>query len=302
MSEKTYQLVMQEGPKSGQAFDLVSGTMVIGRDALADIIIVDPEVSRQHVEIVETDSGHRLKDLDSTNGTFVNGRRLTDEAVDLEPGQEIRLGGSVVLRYQEATEAFMPPTLADEAEDAEPPLLLDWSDELDTGESPLTVDTIAFEDAAEVDESAYDLPTFLSPLSIDSEEEAEVDETDDDDWTVPELATEDIEAIFDETADSEPDIPEIDMIEPAAELDDSDLISHQPPEPDRMPEALDIPASPAKRDRPLVVPAPTRTRRNRTRIVLITAVFLFLCCLAFAAFMWFIAGDPLLELLGFELQ
>jgi hypothetical protein len=74
---------------------------------------------------------------------------------------------AIVLRYQEATDAFIPPTLPDADEEAEAPLLLDLPDEPETEPSPLIVD---------------------------SEDQAEPDEADDDDWTVTEPTFEDIEA------------------------------------------------------------------------------------------------------------
>ena len=54
-------------------------------------------VSRPHAEIVQTDRGHRLSDLDSTNGTWVNGRRLDKEEKHvLRDGDDIRLGQSEI--------------------------------------------------------------------------------------------------------------------------------------------------------------------------------------------------------------
>jgi predicted component of type VI protein secretion system len=276
VSEKNYQLVMQMGPKPGQVFDLIGSTMTLGRDELADIIIVDPEVSRQHLQLRETETGYQLKDLGSTNGTFVNGRRLTDEPVDLEPGQEIGLGSSIVLRYQEATDAFIPPTLPNDEEEAEEPLILDRPDETEAEPSPLIVD---FED------------------------QTEPDEADDDDWMVTEPTFEDIEAIFGETADSEPDATEIDAPEPET--------AERPPEPPApvIPPARAVPTpasapptdrpAPTKRDGPLVPPGSgSRQRSKRNRILLFTTIFLLLCCCAFMVYMYYDGGDRLLEYLG----
>jgi predicted component of type VI protein secretion system len=276
VSEKNYQLVMQKGPKPGQVFDLIGSTITLGRDELADIIIVDPEVSRQHLQLKETETGYQLKDLGSTNGTFVNGRRLTDEPVDLEPGQEIGLGSSIILRYQETTDAFIPPTLPDANEEAEAPLLLDRPGEPE--EEP-------------------------APLAVELKDQAEPDEVEEDDWTVTEPTLEDIEAIFGGTADSEPDITEIDATEPET--------AERPPEPPApvIPpaQAVSTPASaqptgrptPTKRDGPLVPPGSgSRRRSKRNRILLITAIFLLLCCCAFMVFMYYVGGDLLLQYLG----
>jgi hypothetical protein len=78
----------------GQAFPLVSSTTVIGRGDDADIVLDDPGVSRKHAEIrVTADGPHlvaTLRDLGSTNGTFVEAERIT--ATQLAEGAAITLG------------------------------------------------------------------------------------------------------------------------------------------------------------------------------------------------------------------
>lgn len=283
MSEKIYQLVMQQGPKPGQAFDLVRGTMVIGRDALADIIIVDPEVSRQHVEIVETDMGHRLKDLGSTNGTFVNGRRVTDKPVDLELGQEIKLGSTIVLHYQEADDSAIVPTTTAVTEDDSPLLL---------GQTAVftapAADAAAEETADDEFEVEWGLPTNLAKAENDEEEDEEIG--------TDEATADDLDAIFGETADFDSseretaDLPPISSPPPPAPVIPSAQTDFTPP-------AETTP--PPRRNGPLVPPGSgSRKRSNRNRIVLITAVFLLLCCCAFMVYMYFVGGDLLLESLG----
>lgn len=65
-------------------------TLIVGRTDDCDLPIADPTVSRRHCELDLTDSGLRLRDVGSTNGTFVDGRRVR-EAVAL-PGAEIAFG------------------------------------------------------------------------------------------------------------------------------------------------------------------------------------------------------------------
>ncbi len=61
-----------------QAIDLPSGrTLVVGRAVTSDVPIYDPTISRRHAEIVLIPSGVRVKDLGSSNGTFLNGARIT---------------------------------------------------------------------------------------------------------------------------------------------------------------------------------------------------------------------------------
>ena len=66
----------------------------IGRARPADLVIPDPTLSRRHATLF-WDAGHlMIRDLGSSNGTFVNGRRVTD-AVELRPGDRLELGSVV---------------------------------------------------------------------------------------------------------------------------------------------------------------------------------------------------------------
>ena len=73
---------------------MVSARNVIGRDETADVGLDDPGISRRHAEVrVTIDGPHfvtAIRDLGSTNGTFVNGERVTSQHV--EPGDRLTLG------------------------------------------------------------------------------------------------------------------------------------------------------------------------------------------------------------------
>lgn len=88
----------------GQVLPLRGINVAIRRDArwapVNSIILVDPDVSRDHACIVRTKEGHRISDPLSTNGTFVNGKRL-EGAVVLRAGDRIRVGDTI-LEYQPA--------------------------------------------------------------------------------------------------------------------------------------------------------------------------------------------------------
>jgi hypothetical protein len=71
---------------------------------MSDITLSDPEVSRYHAQFVETETGYRIQDMGSTNGTFVEEERLGSDPVNLAPGQTIMLGSGVVVEYQLAGE------------------------------------------------------------------------------------------------------------------------------------------------------------------------------------------------------
>jgi pSer/pThr/pTyr-binding forkhead associated (FHA) protein len=77
---------------------LKSGVMHIGRGLSADLHLDEKSVSRRHAMLVDRPSGARLLDDRSSNGTFVNGRRIVQ--ADLHDG-DVLLLGRVVLRYLE---------------------------------------------------------------------------------------------------------------------------------------------------------------------------------------------------------
>lgn len=64
--------------------------LVIGRRSDADIRVNEPTMSGLHAEIVPTDSGLRVRDLNSLNGTQLNGLRISDSAIG--PGDQIQIG------------------------------------------------------------------------------------------------------------------------------------------------------------------------------------------------------------------
>lgn len=66
-----------KGPNAGEKFDLKLGDNIIGRGSHCDICISTPGVSKEHAKIVVTENSVYLQDLDSTNGTFVNGIKIS---------------------------------------------------------------------------------------------------------------------------------------------------------------------------------------------------------------------------------
>lgn len=119
MTDRSFRLVIRKGPKPGQVFPLVSPSVSIGRDPMSDITLPDPEVSRYHAQLVQTESGYQIQDMGSTNGTFVDDKRLGSDALSLVPGMAIRFGSAVVLDYlvvtgQEAVMSTVVDTSSDE--------------------------------------------------------------------------------------------------------------------------------------------------------------------------------------------
>jgi Protein of unknown function (DUF3662)/FHA domain len=69
--------------------------VTLGRSRQCDIVVDDPNVSRQHAEIRPRGDSWVLTDLGSTNGSLLNGRRIDGPEV-IKPGDEIELGASVM--------------------------------------------------------------------------------------------------------------------------------------------------------------------------------------------------------------
>lgn len=91
-----YYLEIIEGPDKGQSFSLQDEEVIVGRHAQCNLVLHDPEVSRRHLKIAPGgDNGWWLDDLGSTNGTLVNGQRITHHTT--APGDRITIGQSVLV-------------------------------------------------------------------------------------------------------------------------------------------------------------------------------------------------------------
>lgn len=95
-----YQMVMKTGPAPGKIFPLEKTEIAIGREAGSDVYINDVEVSRRHARLASQFGDYLLEDLESTNGSFVNGQRITGQRI-LKPGDTVFLGENVSLAYEE---------------------------------------------------------------------------------------------------------------------------------------------------------------------------------------------------------
>jgi diguanylate cyclase (GGDEF)-like protein len=99
-SEERAHLVIISGARAGQATRLEPGETLLGRQrSEVDVWFRDSGVSRIHAAIEMTDDDEALlRDLDSSNGTYVDGA-LIEEPTPLHEGDKITLGGSVVLKF-----------------------------------------------------------------------------------------------------------------------------------------------------------------------------------------------------------
>ncbi len=120
MNGSLYRLVVRAGGIIGTAYALESAEIHIGRDAHNDIVIAEADISRRHARLTRQENGYVLEDLGSTNGTFVNGQRLTAPH-PLRPGDEVRLGPKVVLVYEQVTDPNATVAVSAETLQAAPP-------------------------------------------------------------------------------------------------------------------------------------------------------------------------------------
>ncbi|MDI3389406.1 FHA domain-containing protein [Streptomyces sp. B-S-A8] len=97
LAGSTARLHVVAGPDAGGVHLLHGGRISIGRAADADVPLDDPDVSRLHCAVTVGEDGRvSVADLDSTNGTSVDGRPVTDRPVRLSPGALLRIGESTL--------------------------------------------------------------------------------------------------------------------------------------------------------------------------------------------------------------
>ncbi|MEL6403847.1 MAG: FHA domain-containing protein [Chloroflexota bacterium] len=92
-------LKMLRGPDVGTVYELDKSTVSIGRGQKNTIIIQDNEVSRNHCRLVRVLDDYEIHDLNSTNGTFVNGQRVDEGGWLLSGRCIVEIGDSITLEY-----------------------------------------------------------------------------------------------------------------------------------------------------------------------------------------------------------
>jgi hypothetical protein len=96
------------GAKAG--YPITKKLMTIGREVQVDILINDPTVSKKHAQILYLPGGFLLKDLESSNGTFVNNQRI----------EEFYLSDKDLVTFGEANYVFTCTKAAEPSREAEP--------------------------------------------------------------------------------------------------------------------------------------------------------------------------------------
>ena len=116
-----YILTIREGPEAGKQFSILRGrAYTVGRGLSCEVMLLDREVSRIHCIINTTEEHVVLSDLESLNGTLVNGVRVASS--ELSGGESITVG-CTVFEFVPDQESEQPAqqTMAQRAADAQPP-------------------------------------------------------------------------------------------------------------------------------------------------------------------------------------
>jgi predicted component of type VI protein secretion system len=103
-------LTLTRGPDAGRRFDVGAAPVTIGRQDQCEVQVPGTWVSRRHARLAWTGTGYIVEDLGSTNGTFVNGERVSG-AHALQSGDRLQLGEQVEFAF----EARMPAPVRAEA-------------------------------------------------------------------------------------------------------------------------------------------------------------------------------------------
>jgi hypothetical protein len=112
-------LLIKTDGLENRTLELRLGVNHVGRNRDCDLPINHPTVSSQHCELILSNDGMVLRDCDSTNGSFVNGKRVREAW--LEAGQEMRLGDVELLVESTEVNIAIPKF---ERERPKPPVVL----------------------------------------------------------------------------------------------------------------------------------------------------------------------------------
>ncbi len=296
MASNEFKLSVRRGPEEGQSFTLSASSVTIGRDPTADIVFSDPEVSRQHARFTRTADGYEVQDLGSTNGTFVDGRRLSGETVSLQPGAVITMGSNVTVVLEAAADPM--------ATVISPDLGREFSAELEQRAQEVEQDAFASFDAPDLDVVGFDDESTsldFGPASDLPSFDDDDDGDDDDDFSFD----------FDDDAYSAPALGGYGEERTMLDMDASDLpsFSSPPREDDDLPsfgQSSDLPSfdepsyerpSGSRQAPPPPPPPPvkeTDPNRRRNMIILVVVILLLCCCCGLVASYYWL-GDLALE-------
>ncbi len=104
-AQEEFLLIVQNGPQANQQFKIASGEHSIGRHGSNQIQLIDPRISSKHARITVEAGEVSIEDLDSSNGTFVNGQHIVLPVL-LSPGDVIGISEDIHLLLITEDEAY----------------------------------------------------------------------------------------------------------------------------------------------------------------------------------------------------
>ncbi len=96
-NEQAY-LIVISGPHVGKMFKVDDQQATLGRSSKADMHVNDVGISRKHAQLISYGEDVFIEDLQSANGTYLNGNRL-DRRLQLQDGDKITLGSTTILKF-----------------------------------------------------------------------------------------------------------------------------------------------------------------------------------------------------------
>ncbi|NVM25178.1 MAG: FHA domain-containing protein [Desulfobacterales bacterium] len=139
-------LYIMNGPDKGRSFDLEGGTIYIGRSPGNDIQLKDKSVSRKHLKIIGRGDKYFVEDLQSKNGTFINGNQISPgDEFEVRQGLPVAIGSIVVSLGEEYS-----------GDDVAVPDSVDLSEELSEDELAILESTDLSEELSEADLATLD--------------------------------------------------------------------------------------------------------------------------------------------------
>jgi pSer/pThr/pTyr-binding forkhead associated (FHA) protein len=161
-----YKLVLKSGNEKIETYLLKEGENTIGRDPKSDFVIDDVEVSRNHLIATIKDNAVFIEDLDSTNGSYSNGKRLK-KSIKVKNGDLITLGKNIVIEYvQEQLEADSIPEDISELEKKS-----QSSDNSEPSEEELTIQAPLEQEKTEIDEGVSEEKTYVGKERVNKFQE-----------------------------------------------------------------------------------------------------------------------------------
>lgn len=112
-----FSLTIVAGPEEGHDFSFERVQITIGRTIDNDIVLPDPGISRQHLSIRDKGGAYIVKDLGSSNGTLLNGKKITEEVI--KAGDIITAGGARI-RFEGPTGSAKAKPAVDDSSKSRP--------------------------------------------------------------------------------------------------------------------------------------------------------------------------------------